>query len=75
MSRQDRVKEYANPQRGPHGAGRDQKNLDYWADCAKANSYNGGGNSGAKDTGARAKAKSDKNDLGSTFMPGVRRES
>jgi hypothetical protein len=75
MSRQDRVKEYANPQHGPHGAGRDQKNLDYWADCAKANSYNGPGNSGAKDSGARATAKADKNDVGSTFMPGVRRNT
>ncbi|MEH2547130.1 hypothetical protein V1283_003775 [Bradyrhizobium sp. AZCC 2262] len=38
MSLEDRLKGYANPQRGPHGAGRDQKNLDYWADRAKANS-------------------------------------
>jgi hypothetical protein len=75
MSRQDRVKEYANPQLGPHGAGRDQKNLDYWADCAKANSYHGGGNSGAQDTGPRAKAKADKNHTGGSFKPGVRREA
>jgi hypothetical protein len=75
MSRQDRLKEYSNPQAGPHGAERDQKNLDYWADCAKSNSYHGGGNSGAADSGARAKAKSDTNDVGSTFKPGVRRNT
>jgi hypothetical protein len=38
MSRQDRLKEYSNSGRGPHGAGRDQKNLDNWADRAKENS-------------------------------------
>jgi hypothetical protein len=38
MSRIDRLKEYSNPRHGPQGAGRDQKNLDYWSDCAKANS-------------------------------------
>jgi hypothetical protein len=38
MSRQDRVKEYANPQHGPQGAGRDQKNLDAWSDRAEENS-------------------------------------
>jgi hypothetical protein len=38
MSRLDRLKEYSNPRHGPQGAGRDQKNLDYWADRAKQNS-------------------------------------
>jgi len=38
MSRMDRLKEYSNPRHGAQGAGRDQKNIDYWADCAKANS-------------------------------------
>jgi hypothetical protein len=38
MSRMDRLKELSNPLHGPQGAGRDQKNLDYWADCATANS-------------------------------------
>jgi hypothetical protein len=38
MSRQDRIKEYSNPTRGWHGAGRDQENLDRFADRAKANS-------------------------------------
>jgi hypothetical protein len=38
MSRQDRVRQYAKPQRGPHGAGRTQANLDYWADRATENS-------------------------------------
>lgn len=73
--RLDRLKEYADPQCCPHGAGRDQKNLDYWADRAKANSYDGPGNAGAKDSGARASAKADKNDVGSTFMPGLRRNT
>src|SRR5260370_12357010 len=38
MSRIERLKQYADPTRGPHGAGRDQKNLDYWAVRAKENS-------------------------------------
>ena len=38
MSRQDRVKEYANPRHGPQGAGRDQKNIDAWSARATANS-------------------------------------
>lgn len=38
MGRLDRLKEYQNPRHGPQGAGRDQANLDYWADCAKKNS-------------------------------------
>jgi hypothetical protein len=38
MSRLERLKEYANPRHGPQGAGRDQKNLDYWSDRAEANS-------------------------------------
>lgn len=37
MSRQDRLKDYA-AMKGPAGEGRDQKNLDYWADRATANS-------------------------------------
>jgi hypothetical protein len=37
MSRIDRLKEYATP-KGPFGASRDQKNLDYWADRATENS-------------------------------------
>jgi hypothetical protein len=75
MSRQDRVKEYSNPQAGPHGAGRDEANLKVWADRAKANSYDGGGNSGAKDSGKRAEAKADKNHVGGSFKPGVRRNA
>jgi hypothetical protein len=75
MNRQDRVKEYSNPQAGPHGAGRDQKNLDAFAARATENSYDGGGNTGAKDAGKRAEAKSDKNNVGSTFQPGVRRNA
>ena len=38
MSRIDRLKEYANPMHGPHGAGSDKGNLDYWSERASANS-------------------------------------
>ena len=37
MSRQERCQEYAKA-KGPHGASRDQKNLDHWADRATQNS-------------------------------------
>ena len=74
MSRQDRLKEYA-AEKGPKGAGRDQKNLDYWSDRASKNSYHGSGDKGASDTGVRAEAKADKNDAGSSFMRGVRRNA
>jgi hypothetical protein len=75
MSRQDRVKEYSDPQRGPHGAGRDEANLKVWADRATKNSYDGPGNSGAADSGKRAEAKRDSNNVGSTFKRGVRRNA
>jgi hypothetical protein len=38
MSLEKRVKAYAGPARGPHGAGRDLANIDYWSDRAKENS-------------------------------------
>src|SRR6266851_726302 len=40
MSRQDRLKEYAKPLRAANwqGAGRDQANIDRWADRASENS-------------------------------------
>jgi hypothetical protein len=38
MSLEKRLKGYANPQKGPHGAGRDQANIDYWSDRATENS-------------------------------------
>jgi hypothetical protein len=38
MSLEKRVKGYADPTRGPHGAGRDQENLRYWQDRATENS-------------------------------------
>jgi hypothetical protein len=38
MSRLSRLREYSNPTKGPHGAGRDEKNIDYWSDRAKQNS-------------------------------------
>jgi hypothetical protein len=37
MSRQERCQEYAKA-KGPHGASRDQKNLDHWAARAEQNS-------------------------------------
>jgi hypothetical protein len=38
MNRSDRLKGYANPMKGPHGAGRDPAKIDYWSDRAKQNS-------------------------------------
>ena len=38
MSRIDRLKEYSKPQSGWQGCGRDQANIDRWADRASANS-------------------------------------
>jgi|tagenome__1003787_1003787.scaffolds.fasta_scaffold16288563_2 hypothetical protein len=77
MSRQSRIKEYSNPTRAANwqGAGRDQKNLDRFSERATENSYHGGGDKGARDTGVRAEAKADKNDAGSSFMRGIRRNA
>jgi hypothetical protein len=38
MSRLSRLKEYANPMKGPHGSGRDEKNIAYWSNRASENS-------------------------------------
>ena len=38
MSRLDRLKEYANPQHGPHGAASDKENIRFWQDRASENS-------------------------------------
>jgi hypothetical protein len=38
MSRIQRLKEYSDPMRGPHGAASDKGNLDYWSARATANS-------------------------------------
>lgn len=38
MSRLDRLKEYANPQRGRHGAASDKSNFDFWINRATENS-------------------------------------
>jgi hypothetical protein len=38
MSRQDRLREYADPTRGPRGPGRDQANIDEWSARATENS-------------------------------------
>jgi hypothetical protein len=38
MSRISRLKEYADPMRGPHGAGSSEENIRYWQDRATANS-------------------------------------
>jgi hypothetical protein len=38
MSRIERLKEYADPLRGPHGAGRDKENIRYWQNRAETNS-------------------------------------
>jgi hypothetical protein len=95
MSLEQRLKGYANPQKGPHGAGRDQENLDYWSDRAKENSKIAPRASDgemklpatrvtARDTemkpyrsrnvdNAMKEAKADLNDVGSSYMRGVRR--
>ena len=85
MSRMDRLRELKNPTSGPHGAGRDEKNLKFWADRASKNSTADDavpGKPGPKEPSRpgegddmRRKAKSDSNTDGSTnFMPGVRRQ-
>lgn len=72
MSRQSRLEELAR-NRGPKGEST-QENIDYWARRAERNSYTGGPRKpGSDDSGVRAEAKSIKNDVGSKFMPGVRR--
>lgn len=72
MSRQDRLEELAR-NRGPKGENTED-NLAYWSRRAERNSYTGGPRKpGADDTGAREEAKSVKNDVGSSFMPGKRR--
>jgi hypothetical protein len=38
MSRLSRLKEYANPMKGPHGAASSPENLAYWSERASANS-------------------------------------
>ena len=38
MSRIDRLKEYADPMKGPHGAASSKENLDEWSARATANS-------------------------------------
>jgi hypothetical protein len=38
MSRIERLREYQNPQHGPHGQSRDKENLNYWSGRASENS-------------------------------------
>jgi hypothetical protein len=38
MSRIDRLREYSNPQHGPHGAASSKENLNYWINRARENS-------------------------------------
>lgn len=95
MSLEQRLKGYANPQKGPHGAGRDQANIDYWSDRAKENSAIAPRASdgpmklpstkvNARDSemkpyrsrsvdNAMKEAKADMNDIGSSYMRGIRR--
>ena len=95
MSLEKRLKGYADPTRGPHGAGRDQENLRYWQDRAKENSELAPRASdgpmrlpstkvNARDSemkpfrsrnvdNAMKEAKADLNDVGSSYMRGIRR--
>ena len=100
MSRLSRLKEYADPMRGPHGAASSKENLDDWSARATENSKvaprakggkmrlpSTGKAMGTRDTGMRpyakramgdeviAEAKSDKNNVGSSFMKSVRRDA
>jgi hypothetical protein len=38
VTRQKRLNQISNPQRGPHGAGRDMANVDFWSARASENS-------------------------------------
>jgi len=71
MSRESRVHTIKT------GMGKATKaNLDHWSARAERHSFDAPGNTGARDTGKRAEAKSDKNHSGtSSHMRGVRRES
>lgn len=75
MSRQTRLEEIKSG-RGPKGEST-QTNIDYWARRAERNSYTDGPRKpGAPDdTGLREEAKAIKNDVGSSFMRGKRRNT
>ena len=85
MSRMDRIRELKNPTSGVQGAGRDEKNLKFWAKYASDNST--ADDAPPKKPGPREpskpgqgddmrrKAKSESNTDGDTnYMPGVRRQ-
>lgn len=71
MSRQSRLEEYAKPFDAVSGFSSKQGDLTYWRNRASANSYHG------KDSGDGPRTKqpgtSDKNNVGSSFLPKVRR--
>jgi hypothetical protein len=85
-NRIERLKEYANPTRSANwnGSSRNQADLDRWSKRASANSIADDrvpSKPGPKEPSKpgqgddfRRKANADKNDVGSTFMPGVRRQ-
>jgi hypothetical protein len=98
MTRIDRLKEYADPTRGPQGAGRDEKNLAYWQDRASENSQIAPrarkGEMKLADTGKkvvtrdtamkpmeqrkidrRMAGRDDPNNVGSNYLPNVRRDA
>ena len=87
VMRQDRLKEIAKD-KGPKGPSRDMADLNYWSNRASANSPIPSRATGkmrpdstkknsdpprSHDIDARLAAKSDRNNVGSSFMPGVRR--
>ena len=98
MSRLQRLKEYSDPMKGPHGAASAQENIDHWSARATSNSAvaprasdgpmrlpSTGKRMGTRSTemkpkasrnaDARAVAKADKNDIGSSFMRDLRRNA
>jgi hypothetical protein len=86
-TRTERLREYAKPLRPENwqGNSRDQKNIDRWSARASANSISDDNpptkpgmvepSKPGQGDDFRRKGKADKNDVGSTFMPGVRRQT
>ena len=97
MSRLERLREYANPMKGPHGAASSEENLADWSARATSNSAiapraasgamklpSTGKRMNLRDSemkpyrargDARAEAKADLNEVGSSYMRGIRRNA
>lgn len=71
MSRQSRLLEYAKPFDAVSGFSSKQKDLTYWSNRASANSFHGADTGDGPST--KERGTSDKNNVGSSFLPKVRR--